>query len=136
MRSAAKKPKLHEHKIFATTIWPTATPSVVELEVARGATRRTFEKDGTFVAETQESTAVLWTNIGDRVVVFGAGSADNTGCAEVLAVSQTGYRERLRVRIVAGELASGTSKGYVLNAKKLGALASKGHARARHGRAA
>jgi hypothetical protein len=104
-----KRPKLLEHKIFATTIWPTETPGVVELEVARGATRRTFEKDGAFVGEQQESTATLWVNIGDRIVVFGAGTADNTACAEVLAVTQSGYRERLRVRVVAGEFAGGTA---------------------------
>jgi hypothetical protein len=105
------RPRVHQRRVFSgrvhafTGVRHLELAGVHQLELARGAWRKTVDRDGAEMSAMREARAVLWANLGDQLIVSDADlDVDAVACVEVVAVDQRGMPT---VMVLAGAMPTG-----------------------------
>ena len=107
-----KKRKLYTATAAFKGVLGTLTP-------LRGAYVTTIDRTGEVVSDrVRDPHTRLASNIGDRLLVIGPG-ADEYAIAYVDGIEQSGYDERLSVRVVVGAIEPATKRVQVMTMKGL-----------------
>jgi hypothetical protein len=115
-----RKSRISERRLFAASIRFVVGDAAI-VEPRRGAwITRVDARTGDVASTFFEPTRRLFANVGDELLVCRADADDDNAYAEVIAVEQDGWIERLRLRFVGLSIWPGAATCWLL-ASKLGA---------------
>jgi hypothetical protein len=88
--------RIRKPRTWTRETWK-ATLSGVKLTPKRGAWWKTFTPDADLVDEGKDTTSMLFANIGDSLIVFGA-DVDEIAVVEVTGVARDGVTLEIKTR--------------------------------------
>lgn len=89
----------------------------IVLTARRGCYVTSIDKEGEILRDRElDSQRRLYVNRGDRLMVWGSVANDEIALVEIVTIIPTKNAERLRIRVLAGEITRATTTAFVVKA--------------------